>query len=217
MINDFAKWILLYSTYFLAFPIAIAFYRYRFITKELRYMLMYLGLSFLTETIMTIMTKSGIRNNLFVVHIYTILEFNIIALFYYTYFNGFYHRYLVPAIMGLFTVFAIINSLFFQKLIEFNSYSRGLECILVIMLCLMCFYQMLIELSTKTPEKKPVFWINAGFLFYFAGNIVLFILSNVVLKENKDFNYLSWGLHALLNTILQIFIGIGLWFSPHQK
>src|SRR5690606_18657047 len=147
-------------------------------------------------------------------HIYTILHFNIIALFYYTHFENFYHRYVVPSMMIGFTGFAMVNSLFFQKLTEFNTKALSLECLLVVILCVMCFYKMITELTVKEPEKKPVFWINTGFLFYFAGNIVLFTLSNVVLKENMDFNYLSWGLHALLTVILQIFIGIGLWHSP---
>jgi hypothetical protein len=217
MMKKIVDWILDYSSYFLAFPVVMALFRFKFITRELRYIVLLLALSICTETAMYLIVKSGIRNNLFVVHIYTILHFNIIALFYYTHFGTFYHRYAVPSMMVFFTGFAMINSLFFQKLTEFNTKALSLECLLVVILCVMCFYKMITELTTKEPEKKPVFWINTGFLFYFAGNIVLFTLSNVVLKENMDFNYLSWGLHALLTVILQIFIGIGLWHSPHQK
>jgi hypothetical protein len=217
MIFKFVEWILDYSSYFLVFPVSIAILRFRFITKELRYILLLIALSIITELVMYLIVKAGIRNNLFIVHIYTILHFNIIALFYYGYFGYFYHRSLVPSMMVLFTTFAIVNSLFFQKLTEFNTNTLGLECIFVIVLCILCFYKIITELTVREPEKKPIFWINTGFLFYFSGNIVLFILSNVLLKENKDFNYLSWGLHALLNSILQIFKGVGLWFSPHQK
>lgn len=217
MIYKFVDWLLDYSSCFLAFPVCIVIFRFRFIINELRYILWLVGLSIITEIAMYIIVKSGIRNNLFVVHIYTVFHFNIIALFYFEYFGYFYRRSIVPSMMVLFTVFALLNTLFFQKITEFNTNALGLECILVIILCILCFYKMITELASKEPEKKPVFWINTGFLFYFAGNIVLFILSNLLLKENKDFNYLSWGLHSLLLVFLYISIGVGLWFSPHQK
>lgn len=213
----FADWLLDYSSYFLTFPIAVASYRKRFIAEELRYIVGLLALSILAETVMYMLVKNGVRNNLFIVHIYTVFHFNIIALFYFSYFGYFYPRSLVPSLMVLFTVFAVVNTLFFQNLTEFNTNALGLESILVIILSILCYYKMITELVSKEPEKKPVFWINTGFLFYFAGNIVLFTLSNVLLKENKDFNYLSWGLHSLLLVLLYISIGIGLWFSPHQK
>ena len=184
--------------------------------RELRYIIAFLGLSVLTQVIATILNKLN-GNNLSVLHVYTILEFNLIALFYFSFFGHFYHRRLVPVLMLIFSGFAVFNSLFIQKVTSFNTYARGLEAIGVIALSLLCFYKMLVELEAKRPEKQPVFWINTGFLFYFAGSLILFILSNLILKENKTFNYLSWGLHSVFLALLYIFIGIGLWYSPHQK
>lgn len=216
MIQDFLRWMLYHTIYFLIFPIGIAIYRYRFIKKERMYVIAFLGLGLLTELTATWFSEI-FGTNLPILHLYTVLEFNLIALFYFSFFGYFYNRRLVPSLMVFFTGFAVLNSLFIQKITEFNTYSRGLEALLVIIFSLLCFYKLLIELSSKNPTQQPIFWINTGFLLYFAGNLVLFILSNVILKENKAFNYMSWGLHSCLIALLYILIGIGLWNSPHQK
>lgn len=216
MIQGFLTWMLYHGAYFLAFPASITLYRARSIRKEYRYIVAFLGLCFGTEIVATWLSKL-MGTNLPILHLYTVLEFNLIALFYFSFFGYFYSRRLVPSLMVFFTGFAVLNSLFIQKITEFNTYSRGLEALLVIIFSLLCFYKLLIELSSKNPTQQPIFWINTGFLLYFAGNLVLFILSNVILKENKAFNYMSWGLHSCLIALLYILIGIGLWNSPHQK
>ncbi|WP_273210382.1 hypothetical protein [Runella zeae] len=216
MIEGFLMWMLYYSPFFLALPITIALVRFRFLKQALWYIVAFLGLSVLAQILAYFLTKA-LGNNLILIHFYTVFELNIIALFYHALFGRFYPRWLVPSLMVFFTVFAVVSSIFFQKLTEFNTYARGLECVLVIVFSMMYFYKMLIELNTKRPEKCPIFWINTGFLFYFAGSLVLFILSNAILNENKAFNYMSWGLHACVFALLHIFIGIGLWYSPRLK
>lgn len=218
MIQDFLIWVLKshIGSWFLFILVIITIIRYLFITHELRYITYFVGLSVLAQ-IVTYVLAELTGNNLPILHLYTILEFNIIALFYFSFFGYFYNRKLVPSLMIFFTGFAIINSLFIQKLTEFNTYARSLESIILVVLSILCFYKILVELNTKNLTKLPIFWINTGFLLYFAGNFVLFILSNVILKENKAFNYMSWGLHSCLLTLLYILIGVGLWNSPHQK
>lgn len=218
MIRDFLIGVLFsyIGLWSLLIPTVIAIFRYNFIKQELRYITYFLGLSILTQAISFASAKL-IGTNLPVLHLYTILEFNIIALFYFSFFGYFYSRKIIPGLMALFTIFAIFNSLFIQKFTEFNTYARSLESIILVVLSILCFYKILVELNTKNLTKLPIFWINTGFLFYFAGSFVLFILSNVILKENKAFNFMSWGLHSCLLFLLYILIGVGLWNSPHQK
>jgi len=216
MIERFLNWMFDYGSAFLLFPLAMAVWRYKYLTHELVYVAAFLGLSLLGELVATVLSALGI-NNLFVLHFYTMLEFSLIALFYQRFFGGYYPRWFVPTLLVVFIAFAVINLLFIQSLSEFNTYARGLEGLLTIVLAMMCFYKMLMELESKRPEKHPVFWINAGYLFYFAGSLFLFILSNVVLKENKSFNFMFWGFHACLFALMHLFIGIGLWYSPRQN
>lgn len=159
-----------------------------------------------------------VKNNVPIVHLYTLLEFNVIALFYLVYFRGFYGRLLVPGMMLIFTVLVVLNSVFLQPLFSYNTYARSLEGVLVIALSLLGYYKLLAELPTKRLDQSPIFWINTGLLLYFAGNLFFFVLGNALLKEpNQSFSLMAWGLSTLLMVLMHLFISVGLWFSPQLR
>ena len=210
----FFTWIFTNGPYALLISVIMALIRFRQMTGPLRFIGLFICLAVLGEVVADY-TSTRHMPNLYLLHIYTILEFNILALFYFSLFGYFYPRWLVPLLMVGFTVLAVLNSLFLQPLSTYNTYTRGLEGLLMIALSLLCFYQMLAELTTKRLDRSPIFWINTGFLLYFAGNLFLFILSNALLKEpNQTLSFMSWGLHSLLMVLMHLFISLGLWFSP---
>jgi hypothetical protein len=216
MINSFLIWLLDYVQYILLLPFLIAIFRFKYLKDELRFVLYFIILGIFFEILSrTIYYYDPKLNSLPALHLYTTLEFIIIGFFYNQFFKSFFHKSLLPTIISLFVLFAIINAIYIQKIYNFNTYASGLESILIISLSLLCFYKMLIELDTRSPTKQPVFWINSGFLFYFAGNLFVFILSNFIKGDNYLLT-LAWGMHALFMVILHIFIGIGLWLS-HRR
>jgi len=75
---------------------------------------------------------------------------------------------------------------------------------------LLGFNKILVELDTRYPTKQPAFWISTGILFYFSGNLVVFILSNYISNDNHLLT-VAWGIHAVLMAILNSFIAVGLW------
>lgn len=216
MINDFLIWLLDYVQYILLFPLTIAIIRKKYLKQELQFILYFIILGIFFEILSrTISYYDRKLNTLPTLHLYTILEFIIIGLFYQSFFGNFFSKKLLPTIIIGFVIFALINAFFIQKLSNFNTYASGLESIIMIGLSLLCFYKMLIELDTRSPTKQPVFWINSGFLFYFAGNLFIFSLSNFI-KSDNHLLLLGWGMHAFLMAVLHIFIGIGLWQS-HRR
>lgn len=215
--KEFFNWMLRYGSYFLLFSATIALYRIRYLRQSLFFIGLFLALGVLGEIIAQVTSRLHMPN-LYILHIYTIIECNLIALFYHNFFQNFYPRWLVPGLMVVFTGFAIANSALWQPLSGYNTYARSLESLLIIGLSLICFYKMLMVLDTQRPTQHPIFWINTGFLFYFAGSLFFFILSNALLKEpNQSLSFMSWGLHALLMVLMHILIGIGLWFSPRLR
>lgn len=216
MINNFLIWLLDYVQYVLILPFTIALIRFKYLTNELKYIWFFILLGIFSElstrTISYFYPKLNILPGL---HLYTIIEFITIGLFYLHFFGAFFSKKLLPIIIIGFVIFAIINAFFIQGITNFNTYARGLEGLLVIGISLLCFNKMLIELDTRDPTKQPIFWINSGFLFYFAGNLFIFILSNFI-KEDNYLLSLAWGMHALLMIILHLFISIGLWQS-HRR
>ncbi len=216
MINNFLIWLLDYVHYVLLLTITIGILRIKYLKNELKFIWYFILLGAFSEaSTRTISYFHPTLNILPGLHLYTILEFITIGLFYHTYFGNFFNRKILPFTLLGFILLSIINAFWIQGIFNFNTYASGLEGILIIFLSLSCFYKMLIELDTRDPTKQPIFWINSGFLFYFAGSLFIFILSNFI-KEDNYLLSLAWGMHAFLMLILHIFLAIGLWHS-HRR
>lgn len=217
--QTFFLWLPRNGPYFLVIPLVIALFRIRYLIGPLRWTGSFVGLAVLGEIVGYItVSVMRVKNNVPIVHLYTLLEFNVIALFYLVYFRGFYGRLLVPGMMLIFTVLVVLNSVFLQPLFSYNTYARSLEGVLVIALSLLGYYKLLAELPTKRLDQSPIFWINTGLLLYFAGNLFFFILGNALLKEpNQSFSLMAWGLSTLLMVLMHLFISVGLWFSPQLR
>jgi hypothetical protein len=215
MIGTFLIWLLNNVQYVLVFSLTIALIRRKYLNEELKFIWYFILMGTFFEIFSRTLLYLKVKNTLPTLHLYTILEFIIIGLFYYKFFGDFFSKKLIPFIIIGFVLFAIINGFFIQGIYNFNTYASGLEAIIVIALSLLCFYKMLIELDTRSPTKQPVFWINSGFLFYFAGSLFIYILSNFIKGDNHLLS-LAWGMHAFLMALLHIFFGIGLWLS-HRR
>lgn len=154
--------------------------------------------------------------NLPLLHIYTPLQFALIAWVYQLYLHKIYPRYLIPIVILIFSAYSLINSLFIQSIFTFNTYARAIENILLIILALSYFYKMLRELKVKYLEKHPMFWINSGVLIYFSGSLFIFIFSNYILPS-QSLSQFFWIIHAFLNIFINIFYAIGLWLSRENS
>jgi hypothetical protein len=210
MINDFLVWFLDYVQYFLLFPLFAGIFNFRFLKSETKAIFFYVLIAIFFELLSRILLHLKFQNTLPFLHVYTVIEFGIIWLFYFRFFKLFYSSKAMKVLLAFFVSFGLFNALFLQDINTFNTYPKGLQCIIMIALSLLTYNKILIELDTRYPTKQPVFWINTGILFYFSGNLVVFLLSNYISKNNHLL-LIAWGIHAILMAILNSFIAIGLW------
>ncbi|PLK44744.1 hypothetical protein [Emticicia sp. TH156] len=216
MLVKITTWLVTYVSVVLLFPVAIAVYRKKHLTKELKAVAVYLCFALFSEVV-SIVTAELLNNNLPFLHFYTIIEFAIISWFYKTYLQNFIPKGVFYVAIALFSVLAVLNFIYVQPLTGFNTYPRGLESIIFVFFALATYYKMIKSLEIIYIEKSPLFWINAGFLFYFAGSLFLFVLGNLLLRMDLRLSMLSWAIHACLLGLTYIFIAIGLWYSPQQQ
>ncbi|MFN0216172.1 MAG: hypothetical protein ACKVT2_18085 [Saprospiraceae bacterium] len=153
------------------------------------------------------------HNNLWVLHLYTPLEFACIIWFYSIVLAGYIKKTWFLLLGLVFLVLSGFNSMFIQAIDSFNTYARSLEGFLTILLCLTWCYQTLVEMKIRQLEKDPVFWVNTGFLLYFSGTVLLFAFSNYIVDLNRALNLYIWAFHALFSILLYLFITVGLWVA----
>jgi hypothetical protein len=195
---------------FIALTVLIALLRFRYLHGAMKTMAYYAFLGGTVQCYASYLSNNKI-NNLYLLHLYTPLEFACILWFYSILLRGFIPQKVFLYLAFGFVTFSALNSLFIQDLKTFNTYARSLEGVLVIVLSLLWFYQTLIEMKIKKLEEEPVFWVNAGFLLYFSGNVLLFAFSNYIMNINNSLNSYIWAFHALFSILVYLLIAVGLW------
>lgn len=192
------------SAWVIVIPLIPAILLFKKFTPVYRVLSIHIYVACAAELASYVMSKYRIPN-LPLLHIYTLIEFSLLYLFYEFYFNRFFPVWVLRSIAALFLVFSVINSLFIQPVTGFNSYARAAEAFFIILFCLLCFYKL-------SQEQQPaITWINTGLLLYFSGAFILFVLSNYILKFSTELNYHIWAVHAFLSVLMYLFIAIGLW------
>ena len=149
--------------------------------------------------------------NLYLLHIYTIFDFILLTLI----FKPVLNQKMVNALLFIFPLFAVINSIFFEQLITFNVLNRSISAFLIMLYALSFFTKALKEMKILQLEKTPLFWISIGALFYNAASFFIFLFSkDLVPFKSLWFTY--FGVHSIFTILLYIFYSIALWIRPER-
>lgn len=145
-------------------------------------------------------------SNLPVFHIYTILEFSFIFIFY----MFFYKQYFkFPVFYLALPVFYFVTYIDYKVngLNSLDNFSVTVESSVFIVLSLLSFAFLLHNLIYENVLALPFFWINSGILIYFSGNILLFISDKSL--PPADSYLLFQVIHSPLNIIYNTLICVG--------
>lgn len=198
------------ASVFIALPFFTAVFRYRKMGAAMKATALYVFLGAAIQVYSSWLSSKG-YNNLWLLHIYTPLEFTCIVLFFSRVLEGFWPPRVFWWTAATFLGLSAVNSTFLQDVNTFNTYARSLEGVLVIAFCLIWCYRTLLEMKIVHLEDDPVFWTNTGLLLYFSGNVLLFAFSNYIVHINRALNLYIWAFHALFSILLYGLITIGLW------
>lgn len=189
-------------------PLLIALSKFRRLHAALKTIVYYLILGGIINVAGILLAKNGI-NNMPLAHGYTLAEASLLFYFFSKLMLTEKSVRLVKITWLLFTVFFVMNLIFFQGIFTYNSYSRSLEALIMLVLCIFFFYQ---QLQLPDPGEKawyvnPLLWIVTGFFLYFSGALFLFIFSELISHEMALYR-LGWTIHALLVIAMYVLFAI---------
>lgn len=210
--QEIATFIVKNVSWFVPIPLLVGIFRRKYLVNELLIIFLYLCNGVLFELISRTMAYYKIPN-LYLFHIYVLTEFLFISWFYYEIFKRYISPKIIPTIFIFFTIFSLIDSFFLHNILTFNSYAKTVECLIIVGYTAFYLYKTFDEFQDQDPSDTPIFWINAGFLFYFSGCLFLFTFSNFILTQGKPMGMITWALHAFFIIIMYSLISIGLWKS----
>jgi|SRR5690349_10560748 len=154
------------------------------------------------------------KNNMPLLHVYVAAGFICLAWFYKTLLNGFINAKIIWLIAILFLLFTIINSLFFQTVLTFNSNALTVESILIIILALFTFRFFLNDIVKESSGRniKSLHWINSGLFIYYSSSMLIFYFGAIITNTfSRNNNLVTWLFHSFFSIVMYTCFFIGLW------
>lgn len=199
-----------YANLAVLIPLLIWFMVPRPRTAEQKWILAFIILSAITQLVSFILWRLK-KNNLPILHAYTVLECLVLLKFYSVLLGSPGRNKIFISVAVLFTILAVLEAAVFGTIFEYNIYTRSIEALIIITLCLAWFIKA-VSLDDHVRERyKGISIINSGMLIYFAGAVTLFAYSSSVTSMSFNARMNVWTMHTLLAFQLYILIAIGLW------
>lgn len=189
--------------YSVVFPLFIAVYKNKFWNVQVKIIFTYLSLSAIFNVIAKLTAHS---NNMPYLHLYTILEFIVIMLFFRSLEKQKTNKFFFSLLILLFVITAIGYIFLEDSLYKFNYVPRFISSICITILCIYFLFKSINDIQ----YSKFLLLILTGFLLYYSTCSALFGLSNVLLKAPPNIATMIWNIHATFNLVMYLLFSVGL-------
>ena len=204
-------------------PIVAGLVWYKKMGKAAHVLIIYLCIAMLIN-IGGIVIASYNRNNLPLLHFYTMFELAAVMWYYREVFSNKWANRWTTILMIVFPILCfiqssttfsydsglVINFRLFQSIHEFPTYTRPLEAIII-----MVFSGIYLggsgNFNNGGISGNAGRWVASGFMLYFFSSLFQFIFSSVISHHaSKDVKLFIWDLHATFVLIMYIFFFVAI-------
>ncbi len=173
--------------------------------------LIILVLTFLVSIYSTNILK--LRNNLFIFHIATPLEYTVLALLYRSVIVNGVVKKIIAFSIPLFVAVSIASSVFMQPLTTNNSNTIILASIIIVFLTLFFLRETLLLQQVTILHRFPMFWISVGILFYYTGSLIIEGMLNYMIAHSMELARRTFMIGYIFKYLLFILFIIGAFFN----
>ncbi len=207
------------SLFCLLLSCPIGLWHWRRLPRAIQTLVLYLVFNFVIE-IAARFAAALFHQNLPLLHLYTLGEFLLFSLFYRQILDEQSpFRKFSRGIIFTGSVLILLNTLFVQNILEFNSYAKTLVQVMIILYAF--------DFAFRLPEReepgeawmKALHRINTGVLIYYCGSLFIFMTSQFESQAREAFKIL-WTVNKYLNFVFQLLILFALWiliFRPSKS
>lgn len=175
-----------------------------------KYVILLLALWLLTSaTAIGLTYYAGIKNNLFIFHITTPLEYLIISLLYRDAFVNTAIKKMISISIPFFILGSIVLSVFIQSIQSNNSYVVILESIILIIFSLLFLREVLLLQQVMILHRFPMFWISVGIMFCYTGNLITEGMMNYMVRQSMELAMRTYRFSFIFKYLLFILFMIG--------
>lgn len=162
-------------------------YTYRYVKdsalKKTRFFLAYLILTALVEAIINFVINIDVHNTNYIYNAYSLIEFNLLFMFYYEVSND---KITKKTIISSLTLFNVISFGWFWyhdfNFSLFNSFVIVLGAFLMATILFLSLRELLLSDKIVNYKTDVIFWITTGLLLYYLGSIPLMAIYSFMEK-----------------------------------
>ena len=145
----------------------------------------------------------------FLLYSFTIIEFSFFCYFIYLILPKNFVKRLTPFLWISFIIFTVIYYFFYNKGREFDSFSIGVEAIIVISLCAYYLFSQVKGSNDLLIYSTFNFWVVITFLLYFSGTFFLYLFTDKMLMS-PEFQKLYFIINISFNIFKNILLCVAM-------
>ena len=116
----------------------------------------------------------------------------------------------------MFLLFSAALYLFLSATTSFSSIIAGVECVLIIAMCIYYFFDQLKDTTTLLIYSSINFWIVIAFLIYLSGTFFLYIYADTMIND-KAFIQQYIIINSSFNILKSILLGVAMLMKPEKE
>lgn len=203
----------------LLLSIMLWLWRFKSLPNEVKRLGPFLILTLIINVSAIYLSRNRIPN-LFLLHIYTLLEFLAWAFFYWYLFRKKQSlQKNFPWFVIIVSILIIANTIVFESLNGFNSNSKSLVQLLLIGSAIFYFFNAFGKIDLNQPLPRSLTLINFAVVFYYSGSLFIFMFSRLLNNHQviQTRQHVLWAINGMLYLIFVILILLSLWTVAFRK
>lgn len=171
---------------------------------KFRLLFLYITLGVLAQAAQLITVMLGTKNNLWMNHVYTLLEFSLMASILYRCFSKpLLKRAIIVGVIGL-SALIYYDAFITDGLMRMNSMSRIAANVMLIMLAITYFYKVANNPKIVYLDRDPIFLLSCAILVYYAGTSMSYAIFNEALAISNDAARICLAINMVLVVLFYI-------------
>jgi len=162
------------------------------------------------ESVNNVLVDYGWKNNLPGLHLFTILQFILLVLFFSRVLQEYLVDYLWKLVLIIGSLIILANSIFIQSIFTFNSYSKTVVELAIILASISYFVKLMLSDKIKDHNVVLTYFVTAVFVNA-SVSILIHLFSNSIMQMEQEFLTQLWNVRTMVNILTQFIILYGIY------
>jgi|GEM_PF-2716429 len=197
-------------------PCIVGWYCYNRLGKELRILLLYSAIEAVASLIGMVLAFNGINNH-WLGHVYTPIRFGLLMWILSLWQTDARMKKAFIITLGLYIVFFFTGLMHFESILQFNSVTGPVSCLLLVFGSLITLIGVVAK--AETPWfRNPGVWVSLGAMIYFGGISILYAMFNQLLTVSLETLRAIWApVNSSLNILFYVTVTSAFFTSRWNK